>query len=424
MKYKISDFLTRSRDIVDVKDDQEYRRVTIRMNHQGVCLRNIEKGVNIGTKKQYSIKEGQFILSGIDARNAAFGLVPKELDGAIVTNDFWAFDINPKLVNMHYFYFLTKTPDFLYACKKASIGTTNRQRLQKDKFYEQSFDIIPIDEQENKVRYIQNITNKILECNQKIVDLTFQNAKLKSSILDEATQGRLVPQDHNDEPAEKLIEKIKIEHNYAQIQDTERLFDIPSNWVWVRLGNIVSIKSSKRIYANEYSKEGIPFYRSKEIGELSRDGKTKNELYINLSRYQEIKNKFGVPKKGDLLLTSVGSIGNTWIVDDRQFYYKDGNITQFVGNNFIYMPYIQIFINSSLFKNQVTDKVSGTAYNALTIIKINNLHFPLPPVNEQKRIVEKVELIMNLCGEQEKYIIETKENINKLNQAILREMFN
>lgn len=296
---------------------------------------------------------------------------------------------------------------------------------------------LPSLKKQQKIVEITRILKKQIDDINKNIELNHaQLLKFKSSLLIQAIRGNLVSQDDNYEPAETLLKKIKVEKDklvkerklkkgksLSSISSDEIPFKLPKEWSWCRLGDIIEIKSSKRIYAHEYSKDGVPFYRSKEVGELSRNKEIKNELYINVSRYQEIKEKYGVPKKGDMLLTSVGSIGNSWIVDDRKFYYKDANITQFVNHSLIFMPYIQIFIKSNFFKNQVLNKVSGSVYNALTIIKINKLLFPLPPLNKQREIVEKTESLMKICDEQEKNITYAKDNINKLNQAILSEAF-
>ena len=162
-------------------------------------------------------------------------------------------------------------------------------------------------------------------------------------------------------------------------------------WEEKTIDDVASVKSSKRIFKNEYVTEGVPFYRSKEVGQLHDTGDTYSELFISKSRYNEIKNKFGLPREGDLLLTSVGTIGKTWIVDNRKFYYKDGNLTQLsVYDNFC-VEFLQYFFKSPLFLDVVFDKVNGTAYNALTITKIKDLKIPLPPLPEQKRLVSKLD---------------------------------
>ena len=139
---------------------------------------------------------------------------------------------------------------------------------------------------------------------------------------------------------------------------------LPKGWLITKLGNITNVKSSKRIFADEYVSVGIPFYRSKEIVELSKSDSTKGDLYISVEKYLEIKAKFGVPQEGDMLLTSVGTIGKTWIVDNREFYYKDGNLTQLEKNDNFDMKFIQYYFQSPLFTETINEKVTGTAYNA------------------------------------------------------------
>ena len=91
---QIKEFLTRNKTAITVQDEITYQRVTIRIRNGGVILRDEVKGTEIGTKKQFRVSAGQFILSKIDARNGAMGIIPENLDGAIVTQDFLAYDID------------------------------------------------------------------------------------------------------------------------------------------------------------------------------------------------------------------------------------------------------------------------------------------------------------------------------------------
>ena len=245
--------------------------------------------------------------------------------------------------------------------------------------------------------------------------------QLKASILQRAMEGKLVPQDPTDEPASELLKRIKVEKEkliadgkikrdkketelfrgadgkpYEKLADgtvkeVEVPYDIPDSWEWVKLKEIALVKSSKRVLQKDYAKSGIPFYRSKEIGNLHRNEDIITELFITDEHYQTLQDSYGVPIQGDILITSVGSIGNTWICDERKFYYKDGNITQICSNEYFNSYFIERCIHSPFFWEQVTSTVSGTAYSALTIIKLNNILFPLPPLSEQKRIVEQIE---------------------------------
>ncbi len=247
---------------------------------------------------------------------------------------------------------------------------------------------------------------------------------LKNALLREAVQGKLVPQIASEGNARDLLEEIKRsrhselvsesknkakkEKPLPEITEEDIPFDIPENWCWCRLGNLAEIKSSKRVFEKDYVNDGIPFFRSKEIGDLSRGELIHTELFISKKHYEELKKNYGVPKINDILLTSVGSIGNNWICDGRDFYYKDGNVTQICSNDFYDPNFLTSFLSSPLFFEQVNSSVSGTAYNALTIIKLKSLIFPLPPLAEQKRIVAAIEKFMPLIEEYGKKETELK----------------
>jgi type I restriction enzyme M protein len=102
---------------------------------------------------------------------------------------------------------------------------------------------------------------------------------------------------------------------------------IHPDWPMVALSEVSEVTSSKRILAEEYVTSGTPFYRTKEIVELSKGKEISLELFISRERFESIKARFGAPAKGELLVSAVGTIGVSWVVaDDREFYFKDGNL--------------------------------------------------------------------------------------------------
>lgn len=133
---RIGDFLSRNRTPIIKDDKKEYVRVRIKTHNGGVERREKKNvlGKDIKTKKQYVISEGQFIVSKIDARNGAMGIVPKELDGAIVTQDFLPYDIDTTQINPEYFVLVCTTKPFIEYCQSCSSGTTNRQRINEEEF--------------------------------------------------------------------------------------------------------------------------------------------------------------------------------------------------------------------------------------------------------------------------------------------------
>ncbi|BAC93031.1 type I restriction-modification enzyme, specificity subunit [Vibrio vulnificus YJ016] len=160
-EYTLRDVLIRQKEAITVEDDAEYKRITIKMNGNGVLLRDEVIGDAIGTKRQFLVSSDQFVLSKIDARNGAFGIVPKSCDGAIITGNFWAFDVNSELADVKYLDFMSKTPEFKDFCIVASEGTTNRKYLDENKFLDKRILLPELAEQKKVVAKILKFKNKI-----------------------------------------------------------------------------------------------------------------------------------------------------------------------------------------------------------------------------------------------------------------------
>lgn len=144
---RIKEFLTRNKTVISIQNDVYYKRATIKVRNGGISLRDSEIGNKIGTKNQFLISKGQFLLSKIDARNGAFGVVPDELDGGVITGNFWTYDVDYSKVNPHYLALLTTTSEFIAFCEQASNGTTNRHYLQEPLFLDIKVPLPSLDEQ-------------------------------------------------------------------------------------------------------------------------------------------------------------------------------------------------------------------------------------------------------------------------------------
>ena len=159
-----------------------------------------------------------------------------------------------------------------------------------------------------------------------------------------------------------------------------------TSWKTYKIGDLCKISSSKRIFAKEYKDSGIPFYRGKEIIEKQKGNKISTELYISQERYDEIKAKHGVPQKDDMLLTSVGTLGIPYIVQDEVFYFKDGNLTWFYNFEGVDSRYLYYWFLSPIGKMNIDSKAIGSTQKALTIETLSKFEIFLPPLEEQRRI--------------------------------------
>jgi len=162
-----------------------------------------------------------------------------------------------------------------------------------------------------------------------------------------------------------------------------------SEWRESCLGELCDITSSKRIFYNEYVSAGVPFYRSKEIIEKANRNNISTELFITNEKYDEIKMKFGVPKKGDILMTSVGTLGVPYVIkDDEKFYFKDGNLTWLKPRKNIYSMFLYYYLISNIGKQKLDEITIGSTQEALTISGIKTIDISIPSFPEQKAIAE------------------------------------
>ena len=231
--------------------------------------------------------------------------------------------------------------------------------------------------------------------------------QLKNSILKLAIQGKLVPQDSSDEPASVLLSRIreekqrlvdekiiKKEKALAPITEEEKPFDIPESWEWARLGEIVAIaRGGSPRPIKEYlteSNDGINWIK---IGDTDKDGK-----YINSCK-EKIKveglNKTRKVYPGDFLLTNSMSFGRPYI-SNIEGCIHDGWLALSDYDKCYCSDFLFYLLLSPYAKKVFGAKVAGAVVKNLNTDKVAGSVFPLPPLAEQHRIVDKIDKIFNM----------------------------
>ena len=190
-------------------------------------------------------------------------------------------------------------------------------------------------------------------------------------------------------------------------------------WREYRLGDVCTISSSKRIFASEYQKTGIPFYRGKEIIEKQSGTAVSNELFISEDRYNEIKNKYGAPEEGDMLLSSVGTLGVPYIVQNETFYFKDGNLTWFYDYKGINNYFLYYWFLSPKARFLIDTKAIGSTQKALTIETLKKFVLLLPPIETQSKIVS----ILKSLDDKIEVNRRINENLEQQAQALFKSWF-
>lgn len=233
--------------------------------------------------------------------------------------------------------------------------------------------------------------------------------ELRQSILQSAVSGKLVSQNLSDEPAHILLEKIKKEKEklvkYKKIKKEKPLppiteeeipFDIPDNWAWCRLGDITS-RVHYGYSASAQSKGTAKLLRITDIQDNQVNWESVPFCNIEAKKFPDYK-----LNPCDILIARTGgTIGKTYLVNNitEKAVFASYLIRIIPFSKVYSVRYLKIFLESPLFWEQLYDKTMGTGQPNVNGQSLSNLILPLPPFDEQQRIVAKVDELMILCEE-------------------------
>lgn len=291
--------------------------------------------------------------------------------------------------------------------------------ISKEKIVISLIPLPPLEEQHRIVAKIEEILPYIDQYDKAYTKLETFNKKfpedMKKSILQMAMQGKLVDQRLEEGTAGELYDqivaekaqlikdgKIKKEKPLPEITEDEIPFEIPSSWRWVRLGEITILqngdRSSKYPVESDYVENGIPFFGAKDMGEkyLSYD----NVRYISQEKFNALGN--GKLKDEDFVCLLRGSVGKVAIFKSDETHDTGFICAQMVILSSICkdsVEYLYSVLKSPYYFEIIKLKTTGTAVKQLPAKELGNVIMPLPPLEEQKRIVAKIEELLPYCNQ-------------------------
>jgi len=392
---KVGKFLIKNNVQTIIENDKIYKRITVKINNNGVVLRDTEQGNKIGTKRQFLVKEGQFIISKIDARNGAMGIIPKDLDGAIVTNDFPTFNIDSESILPQFLLLITTTRRFIEFAQSCSSGTTNRQRIDLKKFLDVQIPLPPLNDVDAKRRKLPNeITQeRLVQAYNNDIQLA-QEAQikvLKKEIeIEEFLASELgVNKIHESDVKKGLtfIQFKKLNRWDAEyfLQDKYKL---KSNYPLISYAELF-----KNLYngipARNYSKEGIRFLKVADV--------KKNELIKEDFKYINQYKDGDLITSNTLLITRKGTVGNSFFVKEDKKYTASSEIFIIkLNENIVDGNYLSEINLSAFVQKQYKEKNTGTIMPSISQNKLKEIKIPLPDdLNKQREIASIVTDIRN-----------------------------
>lgn len=386
---RIGEFLKRNKTAVAIEDDKTYKRATIKVRNGGIFLRDEEKGSNIGTKNQFLISKGQFLLSKIDARNGAFGVVPEVLDGGIITGNFWTFDVDYNIINPHYLALLTTTEAFVQFCEQASNGTTNRHYLQEPLFLNIKVPVPSLEEQDKLVEEYNKAITKIVDkentintlkksIDQYICDVLGYNAiKTNTNKIK-----RLLSTYHYKDLGRWDIFNLNYEVQ-SEVYPTTILKDI-----------VVAKPKYGASYKTIHKVSDVRYIR---ITDINEDG-TLNEDIVSADGYD---NQY-LLQDGDFLIARSGNtVGKTFLYqsDIGKAIYA-GYLIKFVLNPDLINPkYLLFYTKSSIYKRWINSNMRVSAQPNINSEQYLFSPIIVPEMEVQDRIVKHIESIIKRIHE-------------------------
>ena len=408
---KIGDFLKRNKTQIIVKDDVEYKRVTIKLNNGGIYLRDRKIGKEIGTKKQYLIKQGQFLLSKIDARNGAFGLATDEVDGAIITADFFAYDIDASKIEPYFLVLTTTTKQFKKFAQSASSGTTGRQRINEQRFLDVKIPLPPLEKQKEIVEAYQS---KIA-----LAEKQEQEAKEKEKEIEEYLYRELgIEITKKEDKANKLLNFIEyknlIDWNMHKKDDALHSNKFPE----YKLSDLSPISSGGTPRRNnlEYYRNGtIPWVKTGEVRDniiMDTEEKITNKALKNSSAKIYPVNSIIIAMYG-------ATAGRTAKLGIEASTNQACAVLYNINTNIIDIDFLWYYLMTQI--NNFKNLAEGSAQPNLNSMKIKNFKIPVPPLNIQKRIKTTIECLKHEIKELKKQAL---QNRTLALQDFEREIFN
>jgi len=405
----IGSFLKRRRDIIHVQDEVEYQQVTVKINGNGVEERDWKFGKDIGTKRQYRASAGQFIMSKIDARNGAFGIIPEELDGAMVTNDFPVFDIDTEKILPQFFVLLTSTKEFISFAQSCSSGTTNRQRIDLEMFLNQT---VPLPE----IQFQKNILDEY----QSLIDSS-RSKKISSSELNKNRKEDFLESLGIDEIEER--EKIKgiSTISFKNLEtwgvgnpefELMKIFD-ESKYELTTTEQIAKISSggtpSRSI--KKYYDGNILWVKSGEVREnIIKD--TEEKITEEAVRNSSAK----VFPKNSLIIAMYGATaGRTAILGTSATTNQACAVLYDINESKVNRFYLWYYFQTQI--NNFKSITAGSAQPNLNAYKIANYKIPVPPIEIQEKLTKDFESKYKM----EKKLLEESENLEKEAKSKFRE---
>jgi type I restriction enzyme S subunit len=383
--------LRRVKEEITLGDDSTYKEVTVRLWNKGVVLRGEKQGSEIKTNR-FRVRAGQLIMSRIDVRNGAIGIVPPELDGAVVSGEFWAYDVHKDQLDSKFLALYVSTPIFLDAANRTSSGTTHRIRAEEQNLLNIKIPIPPLPEQQRILARIDGLARRVEEARGLRRDATEETDVVFASSVSCLYFD---------------------EHSWHTVEDA----------LYKRKGSVRSGPFGSQLHHGEFVEHGILAIGTRDV--LVNRFSLNSGWFVSPEKYNQLKRYQVFPD--DVLCTIVGaSIGRFCVVPNNiQVAFTTKHILALTLDSYKANPrFVTYMLNyHSRCRESLFSKRQGSAQPSLNATKVLLTKLPIPPPSEQDRIVAYLDGLQAKVDYLRRLQAETQKELDALMPSILAKAF-
>lgn len=383
-RVRLGEVLSQRKEFITSDDLETYKRPRVQLHAQGIVLRDSVPGALIKTKKQQVCRAGEFLVAEIDAKVGGFGIVPPALEGAIVSSHYFLFAANANRLDRRYLGWFIKTPAFRE--QVAAQGSTNYAAIRPGDVLGYEIPLPPLAEQQRIVARIEALAAEIHEA-QNLRQQAAGEANALSRACKETYYNHAVQRYGATRVANGCSTVTDGDHNTPSFTDEGVRF----------------------IFVGNVSSGTLHFQNCKRVS---------GEYYRTLKPQR-------LPRQGDILYSAVGAtLGIPALVDtDEAFCFQRHVAILKPNREVIEPPYAWHMLGSRTVFEKAWSSTTGSAQPTIPLRAIRELPIPIPPIPEQRRVVDELDALQTEVDALKRHQVDTAAELDALLPAVLDRAF-
>jgi type I restriction enzyme S subunit len=429
----LGDVIVHRKEFITIDDLKTYRRPRVQLHAEGIVLRDELPGALIKTKKQQLVRAGDFLVAEIDAKVGGFGIVPSFLHGVIVSSHYFLFESRPEYLDERFLGWFIKT----YAFRKQveAQGSTNYAAIRPADVLRYQVPLPPLDEQRRIVFEIENLAGKVTEAQNLRSHTSEELTALWPSILNTAFRGHLVEQDPADGDARVILNTLPTRHaGFAETKAnnahphqpmlvTDGLYQLPKMWAWTTLGSVLTHLIDCVNDTPEFADRDTGFLGLKSTNVRPYHLDLRQKWFVSEGDFHRW-NRREAPDDGDIILTREAPVGYACRIPKGTIACLTQRLMLLRPDDKALLPHLLLhYLNSRVFLDQVLEHSRGLTTPHIRVQDAPNFLLPLPPLAQQRRIVDALESLHAKAEAVKHLHVDTAAELDAMIPAILDKAF-